>query len=237
VMGTGAILGAVDDLVQKARALAAERLEVAVADVEFGAGEFRIVGTDRRIGWEELARTGLPLDGAGAFAPPAPTFPNGCHICEVEIDPETGRVQLLGYVSVEDIGRVMHPVLVEGQIHGGVVQGIGQSLLEEIRYDDSGQLVTGSFMDYAMPRAADIPPIVSVNLEVPTALNPLGVKGVGEAGTVGAMAATTNAICHALQPAGVRHLDMPATPLRVWQALHDAGYEPRAEPTTQQGGR
>jgi carbon-monoxide dehydrogenase large subunit len=225
VMGASAITGAADDLVHQARALAAERLEAAVADIEFGAGEFRITGTDRRIGWDELARGGTPLAGAGEFMAPAPTFPNGCHVCEVEIDPETGHVQLLGYVSVEDIGRVMHPVLVEGQIHGGVAQGIGQSLLEEIRYDDSGQLITGSFMDYAMPRATDIPPIVSVNLEVPTALNPLGVKGVGEAGTVGAMAATTNAICHALLPAGVRHLDMPATPLRVWQALHDAGHE------------
>ena len=226
IMGSSAIIGAAEDLVNKARALAADRLEASPKDVEFSAGEFRVAGTDLRIGWADLAGTGTPLAGAGAFVPPAPTFPNGCHVCEVEVDPETGHVQLQRYVSVEDIGRVMHPKLVEGQIHGGVVQGIGQSLLEEIRYDASGQLVTGSFMDYAMPRAADVPPIISVNLEVPTALNPLGVKGVGEAGTVGALAATTNAICHALVPAGVRHLDMPATPLRVWEALRDAGYGP-----------
>ena len=226
IMGSSAFIAAGEDLVKKARALAADRLEVSAADVEFSAGEFRVAGTDLRVGWAELAGAGTPLSGAGAFVPPAPTFPNGCHVCEVEVDPETGHVQLQRYVSVEDIGRVMQPKLVEGQIHGGVVQGIGQSLLEEIRYDASGQLVTGSFMDYAMPRAADVPPIISVNLEVPTALNPLGVKGVGEAGTVGALAATTNAICNALAPAGVRHLDMPATPLRVWEALRDAGYGP-----------
>lgn len=224
VMGSGAIIGAADDLVHTARALAADRLEVSAADVEFSMGEFRVAGTDLRLGWADLAGAGTPLAGAGAFVPPAPTFPNGCHVCEVEIDPQTGQVQLLRYVSVEDVGRVMHPQLVEGQIHGGVVQGIGQALLEEIRYDASGQLVTGSFMDYAIPRAADVPPIISDYLEVPTALNPLGVKGVGEAGTVGALAATTNAICHALAPAGVRHLDMPATPMRVWEALRDAGH-------------
>ena len=226
IMGSSAIIGAAEDLVKKARAVAAARLEVAETDVAFSAGEFRVAGTDLQMGWADIAAAGTPLVGAGAFVPPAPTFPNGCHVCEVEVDPETGHVQLQRYVSVEDIGRVMHPRLVEGQIHGGVVQGIGQSLLEEIRYDASGQLVTGSFMDYAMPRAADVPPIISVNLEVPTALNPLGVKGVGEAGTVGALAATTNAICNALVPAGVRHLDMPATPLRVWEALRDAGYGP-----------
>jgi carbon-monoxide dehydrogenase large subunit len=223
VLGGSAVMLASDDLIDKAKAQAAEHLEAAAEDIEFSAGQLRVVGTDRQVSLRELAAKAA-LVGAGRFMPPAPTFPNGCHVCEVEVDPETGRVQLLSYISVEDVGRVLHPTLVEGQIHGGVVQGIGQALLEEIRYDESGQLVTGSFMDYAMPRAADVPPIVSVNLEVPTALNPLGVKGVGEAGTVGAIAAVTNAICHALQPAGVRHLDMPATPLRVWQALRDAGH-------------
>ena len=126
------------------------------------------------------------------------------------------------YVSVEDVGRVLNPALVEGQIHGGVAQGIGQALMEQVCFDDHGQLLTGSFMDYAMPRAEDVPTIVSANLETPTALNPLGVKGVGEAGTVGALSATMNAVCNALLPEGVRHLDMPATPMRVWQALRDA---------------
>lgn len=226
IMGSSAIIGAATDLVTKARALAAERLEVAASDVEFSAGEFRVPGTDLRVGWGDLAGAGTLLSGAGAFLPPAPTFPNGSHVSEVEIDAETGLVRVLSYVSVEDIGRVMHPMLVEGQIHGGVAQGLGQSLLEEIRYDHMGQLVTGSFMDYAMPRATDVPRIVSVNLEVPTALNPLGVKGVGEAGTIGALTAITNAVCNALALVGVRHLDMPATPLRVWEALRDAGYGP-----------
>jgi aerobic carbon-monoxide dehydrogenase large subunit len=156
------------------------------------------------------------------FKPERPTFPNGCHICELEIDPATGAVTPLKYVSVEDVGRVLNPVFVEGQIHGGVAQGMGQALMEQICFDDYGQLLTGSFMDYAMPRAEDVPAIVSANLETPTALNPLGVKGVGEAGTVGALSATMNAVCDALRPEGVRHLDMPATPMRVWQALREA---------------
>jgi len=228
VMGASAVLKAVDDLIRQGTEQAAQKLEAATTDIEFGQGRFRIVGTDRSVGLAELAQAAA-LAGAGEFTPPSPTFPNGCHICEVEIDGETGHVQVVGYVSVEDVGRVLNPVLVEGQIHGGVAQGLGQSLLEEIRYDENGQLVTGSFTDYTMPRAADMPPIISANREVPTQLNPLGVKGVGEAGTVGAMAATTNAICHALAAVGVPHLDMPATPLRVWQALRDAGYAPAAQ--------
>ncbi|MEO8135826.1 MAG: xanthine dehydrogenase family protein molybdopterin-binding subunit [Betaproteobacteria bacterium] len=234
IQGGSAVARAVDDLIQKGSELAADKLEAAVSDIEFSDGAFRISGTDRSIGLTDLAlemesrSAGQTfLAGLGQFAPARPTFPNGCHICEVEIDPETGEVTPIRYVSVEDVGRVLNPMLVEGQIHGGVVQGIGQALLEEIRYDESGQLVTGSFMDYAMPRAVDMPDIVSVCLETPTALNPLGVKGVGEAGTVGALSATINAVCHALQPTGIRHLDMPATPMRVWQALRDAGYRPR----------
>ena len=232
VIGGSAVVKTVDDLIAKARQIASEQLEARVEDIEFADGACRIVGTDRVISLGELARLvqenprdGLDLlAGSAQFTPARPTFPNGCHICEVEIDPETGQVTPIAYVAVEDVGRVLNPALVEGQIHGGVVQGIGQALQEEIRYDETGQLVSGSFMDYAMPRAADIPVIVSVNLETPTALNPLGVKGVGEAGTVGALSATNNAVCHALLAAGIRHLDMPATPMRVWQALHDAGY-------------
>ncbi len=228
IQGGSAAVHAVDDMIEKGRQLAASKLETAVADIEYSAGVFRVRGTDRSIELGELAQAAEPgaavLGGFGEFTPKAPTFPNGCHICEVEIDPDTGTVTPTYYVSIEDVGRVMNPVIVEGQIHGAVVQGIGQILLEHIRYDESGQLVTGSFMDYAMPRAADMPSIVSVNLETLTALNPLGVKGVGEAGTVGALGAAINAVCHALQPAGIRHLDMPATPMRVWQALQDAGY-------------
>jgi carbon-monoxide dehydrogenase large subunit len=146
----------------------------------------------------------------------------------VEIDPETGQVEVISYVSVEDVGRVLNPALVEGQIHGGVAQGVGQALLEEVRYQD-GQLITGSFMDYAMPRASDLPSVVSENLEVPTPTNVLGVKGVGEAGAVGGLAAAMNAVCNALAPAGIRHLDMPATPARIWTALQATGYQRRID--------
>lgn len=223
--GTAASLS-VDDLIDKARHLAARELEASVHDIEYAAGVFRVAGSDLTITLGDVASTaeqgGASLLGAGQFALSQSTFPNGCHICEVEVDPDTGAVEVVGYTSVEDVGRVMNPKLVEGQIHGGVAQGIGQALMEQICYDETGQLLTGSFMDYAMPRASDMPAMRGENPETPTPLNPLGVKGVGEAGTVGALAATMNAVCHALQPAGVRHIDMPATPLRVWTALMEA---------------
>ena len=221
--GTVAIRG-VDDLVEKAGLLAAARLEVAAEDLSFSNGAFRVAGTDLEVTLAELANGTATLSGSAQFKPQQATFPNGCHICEVDIDAGTGLVTVVNYVCVEDVGRVLNPLLVEGQIHGGVAQGIGQALLEEIRFDRAGQLQTGSFMDYAMPRAADLPVVVCLNLETPTALNPLGVKGVGEAGTVGAMSATMNAVCNALQVAGVRHIDMPATPTKVWEALHGAGW-------------
>jgi carbon-monoxide dehydrogenase large subunit len=236
IQGGSATIHGVDDLIDKGRELASRKLEAAVSDIEFSGGAFRIRGTDRSVALGELAQdveaSGQALlAGRGQFTPSQPTYPNGCHICEVEIDAETGEVTPIRYVSVEDVGTVLNPVLVDGQIHGGVVQGMGQVMLEEIRYDESGQLVTGSFMDYAMPRAADMPEIVCADHEVPTALNPLGVKGVGEAGTVGALSAAINAVCHALQPAGIRHLDMPATPMRVWRALRDAGYAQGIKPS------
>ena len=219
IQGGSALRRAADDLIDKARAAAAQKLEAHAADIEFVQGVLRVRGTDHAVTLGELARAGQALEGVGEFKPQRPTFPNGCHICEVEIDPATGEVTPLLYVSVEDVGRVLNAALVEGQIHGGVAQGIGQALMEQVCFDGYGQLVTGSFMDYAMPRAGDMPRIVSANLETPTALNPLGVKGVGEAGTVGALSATMNAVCNALLPGGVRHLDMPTTPVRVWEAL------------------
>ena len=222
IQGGSALVRAKDDLLDRARALAATALEVHPDDLAFAEGAFQVRGTDRVVRLAELARGGAVLLGSGDFAPSRPTFPNGCHVCEVEIDPATGQVTPVNYVAVEDVGTVLQPVLVEGQLHGGIAQGMGQVLLEEICHDAGGQLVTGSFMDYAMPRAADLPPMRCVTLETPTATNPLGVKGVGEAGTVGAMSATMNAVCHALLPEGVLHLDMPATPARVWQALQDA---------------
>lgn len=232
IMAGAAVSRSLDELIEKGRQVASRHLAVPVSEIEFAEGLFRVAGTDRAIHMSALAQAAeanspdgeARLAGAAHFVPKHPTFPNGCHICEVEIDPETGVVTPISYVSVEDVGRVVNPVLVEGQIHGGVAQGIGQALFEEIRYDESGQLVTGAFTDYAMPRASDMPVIVSANLEVPTVQNPLGVKGVGEAGTVGALSATVNAVCNALGTAGIRHLDMPATPMRVWQALQEAGY-------------
>jgi carbon-monoxide dehydrogenase large subunit len=161
-----------------------------------------------------------------AFTAPAVTFPNGCQVCEVEIDEETGAVRIVRHTVVDDVGTMVNPMLVEGQIHGGVVQGLGQGLFEELTYEPAtGQLLAGSFMDYAMPRADDVPFFDVVSHEVPTKVNPLGAKGVGEAGTVGALPALLNAVNDALAPLGVRHLDMPVTPERVWRAIR-AGKEP-----------
>jgi carbon-monoxide dehydrogenase large subunit len=225
--GSAITLG-IDQLLEEGRKRAAEHFEAAVSDVEFADGQFKIAGTDRVISLAETARLGDGdgLSGAGEFKLDQPTYPNGCHICEVEVDPTTGIVEVLSYVGVEDVGHVVNPMLVEGQIHGGVAQGIGQTLKEWIVHEEgSGQLTTGSFMDYGMPRANDMPPFVCANVEVPTALNPLGVKGVGEAGTVGALAASMNAVCHALSQVGVRHLDMPMTSERVWRAIQDQATE------------
>ena len=176
----------------------------------------------------DVARHAQGKDPAGLsetaeFMPPAVTFPNGCHMVEVEIDPETGVVEIERYSIVEDIGNVLNPKLAHGQIQGGVAMGVGQALGEVITYDaQSGQLISGSFMDYQMPRADDIPSVHLETRAVPTAVNPLGVKGVGEAGTVGSLVATINAVCDALSPLGIRHIEMPATPARVWAAIQDA---------------
>jgi carbon-monoxide dehydrogenase large subunit len=158
-----------------------------------------------------------------AWRPPAPTFPNGCHVCEVEIDRETGTLDILRYAAVDDVGTVINPLLMIGQLHGGIVQGVGQIALENVVWDRvTGQLVSASFMDYTMPRADDLPYFEMEINEVPTATNPMGVKGAGEAGCVGAMPALMNAIVEALRPLGITTLDMPATPERLWRAMEDA---------------
>ncbi len=160
----------------------------------------------------------------GGVAPPAPTFPNGCHVCEVEIDRDTGALDIVRYAAVDDVGTVINPLLMIGQLHGGIAQGVGQIALENVVWDrESGQLVSGSFMDYAMPRADDLPSFEMEINEVPTATNPMGVKGAGEAGCVGAMPALMNAIVDALRPLGVATFDMPATPERLWRAMRDGG--------------
>ncbi len=228
-----AILATAAIVIEKGRRAAADMLEAAPADVAFEAGRFSIVGTDRGIDIITLAteqhravregRDGTILDTAEVAKVDAHTFPNGCHLAEVEVDPETGRARVVRYVVCDDVGRAINPLIVRGQVHGGVAQGIGQSAFEHTVYDpDSGQLVSGSFMDYALPRAGDVPPIDVELIEVPCVTNPPGVKGAGEAGAVGSPPAVMNAILDALSVRGVRQLDMPATPARVWEALQSA---------------
>ncbi len=228
-----AIVEAAAKVIEKGRLAAAHVLEAAAADIEFVRGRFTIAGTDRSIGIMELAAKlragpkppeGMPdsLDVSHATGPIPSAFPNGTHIAEVEIDPETGVVELVKYSSVNDFGTVVNPLLVEGQVHGGVVQGLGQALLENAVYDGDGQLLAGSFMDYAMPRAHHLCDIGFVSHPVPAKSNPLGTKGCGEAGSAGGLASIMNAIVDALSVYGIRHFDMPATPERVWQAIRDA---------------
>jgi len=233
-IGGAAVTIAVDKVIEKAKRIAAELLEAAVVDVTFDAGRFTIAGTDRSIDLAAVARAvndpALIMPGeegglveSGEFVPTAVTFPNGTHVCEVEIDPDTGVTEVVRYSAVEELGRVLNPLLVAGQIHGGVVQGIGQAMGEQIVHDrETGQMLTASFMDYQMPRADDVPAFQMATREVPTKVNPLGAKGVGEAGTVGALAAVMNAVNDALAPLGIRHFDMPATSGRVWAAIQAA---------------
>ncbi len=230
-IGGSAVMLAVDKVIERAKKLASDLLETAVADIELREGKFHIAGTDRSIDVASVGRASFDpnfvppgeeggLTESGEFIPTAVTFPNGTHICEVEIDPDTGVTQVVRYSAVEELGKVLNPLIVGGQIHGGVVQGIGQAMGELIVHDpDSGQMLTASFMDYQMPRAGELPDFRLATREVPTKVNPLGAKGVGEAGTVGAMAAVMNAVNDALAPLGIRHFDMPATPGRVWEAI------------------
>jgi carbon-monoxide dehydrogenase large subunit len=233
-LGGSAVLMATDRIIEKAKAIAAHLLEASEADLDFADGVFSIAGTDRtvplrRIAAEAWDPKNLPagvepgLVASAAYAAGEQNFPNGTHVCELEIDPETGEVEILRYHVVDDVGTVMNPLLLEGQIRGGIAQGVGQLLLEDIHFDPAtGQLVTGSFMDYAMPRAADMPMMHCETNPVPTKTNPLGVKGAGEAGAVGAMPAVGNALIDALKPYGIRDLPMPATPERIWRAIREA---------------
>ncbi|MBI2754800.1 MAG: xanthine dehydrogenase family protein molybdopterin-binding subunit [Betaproteobacteria bacterium] len=221
-IGGIAAQSAAGEVIEKGRQAAAKQLEVAAVDVEYGEGEFRVAGTDRRLSLFDAARAaGGKLEATHTRAPEASTYPNGCHLCEVEIDPDTGETRIVRYTVVDDFGRAINPLLLEGQVHGGTVQGIGQALLEHAVYDpESAQLLTGSFMDYAMPRADDVPSLDCAFHHVPCTSNPLGVKGAGEAGAVGAPAAVVNAIVDALYPqTGLKHLDMPLTREKVWRAL------------------
>ena len=223
--GGASVAGATSKLAAKLKESAADALEAAVSDLEIADGAVRVVGTDRTISFADLARRpqtrGRALSAHDAFTPEAATFPNGTHLAEVEIDPETGATRILDYVVVDDFGATLNPLLLAGQVHGGTVQGIGQALMESTVYDaSSGQLVSASLMDYALPRAADIPALAFETRNVPCRTNPLGVKGAGEAGAIGSCPAVMNAILDALWRAyRIRHVDMPATPERLWAAI------------------
>jgi len=234
VIGGTALWMAADKVIAKSRKIAARMLEAAEADLVFADGRFAVAGTDRGVALKDVARAAfqpgqLPpgvepgLYETGTFVPKQDTWPNGTHVCEVEIDPETGAVTLDRYALVDDVGTVINPLTLKGQIHGGVAQGVGQALMEQIVYDpESGQLLTATFMDYAMPRADTLPDMVIGSNPVPTKLNPMGAKGAGEAGTVGALPVVINAVMDALAPLGVRDFDMPATGARIWQAIQAA---------------
>jgi len=233
VTGTAVTL-AVKDVIARGRKLAAHLMEAAEADIEFADGSFKVAGTDKALTVAQLAynahtKSKLPpdqpvgLQGDGTFLPGGATFPNGCHIAEIEIDPDTGGVSFQRYTIVDDFGNVLNPMMLEGQVHGGTIQGIGQALYESCEYDPAtGQLLSGSYMDYAMPRADRMPTIDFSYNEVPCKNNPLGVKGAGEAGTIGAPPAVIHAVLDALKPYGVAHIDMPATPQKIWRLIHKA---------------
>ena len=227
-MQGSSIRHAADEVIERFRPLAEEELEVAGADLVFEEGAFRVAGTDREVGLVDLAeaarrrgKTEL-LSTTREFTVPGRSYPNGAHFAEVEVDPETGRTRVVKYTVVDDFGYLINPMLAEGQVHGGVAQGIGQAVTEEVAFSAEGQLLSGSFMDYAMPRADDVPFVAFHTELVPSTANPIGMKGCGEAGTVGALAAVTNAALDAVWDAGVRHVDMPLTPVRVWSWLQAA---------------
>ena len=236
VMGGSAMWQAAGKVIDKGKRIAAHLLEAGETDIAFAEGRFSVAGTDRGVTLKEVARAaflpGLPagiepgLFEHAAFTPAGTTYPNGSHVCEVEIDPDTGAVELAGYWVVDDVGTEINPLMLKGQVMGGIAQGVGQVLMEKLAYDESGQLLTASFMDYAMPRAADLCNFEVKSNPVPTQLNPLGVKGAGEAGTVGALPVVMCAILDALAPLGVKDLEMPATPERVWRAIQDAKGKP-----------
>ena len=231
-VGGASLSRASKGLAEKLKRLAADKLEAGTDDLEIVEGAVRVVGTDRAVDLAVLAEAAKPEDlkADGDWTPPAATFPNGTHVVEVEVDPELGEIDLVSYVVVDDFGVTLNPKLLAGQVHGGIVQGVGQALHERTVYDAEGQLVTASFMDYRMPRAADIPEIRFETRNVPSTTNALGMKGAGEAGAIGSCPAVMNAVVDALDAAyGIRHLDMPATPDAVRAVIREAAPRVAAE--------
>jgi carbon-monoxide dehydrogenase large subunit len=231
VIGGSALRSAADEIIAKAKAIAAFLLEASAGDLEFKDGSFRVVGTDRAVGLQQIAKwtyhpARLPkhlrvgLEASSYFAAEPPAFPNGCHVCEVEVDPDTGAVTIDRYTAVDDFGRLINPLIVTGQVHGAVTQGLGQALGESMVHDDTGQLLTASFMDYAVPRASQLPPFTVAFNEEPCLTNPLGVKGAGEGGCVAAPPVLINAVLDALRPLGIQNIQMPATAEQIWRALN-----------------
>ncbi|MDP3768509.1 MAG: molybdopterin-dependent oxidoreductase, partial [Dehalococcoidia bacterium] len=227
-----------DQIVEKGKRIAAWMLEAADADIEYGDRRFSVKGTDRSVDLFEVAAAALradapedcrgPLDGTSDETMPVPSFPYGCAVCEVEVDPETGVVELVRYTTVDDCGRAVNPMILHGQTHGGIAQGVGQALWESCAYDaETGQLLSATLMDYALPRADMLPAFTTEISEVPSTSHPLGLRGGGEGGTTPALGAVVNAICDALAELGVEHIEMPATSERVWQAIRDAPREAR----------
>jgi aerobic carbon-monoxide dehydrogenase large subunit len=237
LVGGNGLRMAADAVIARGKQMAGALMEAAPDDIEFNAGTFTVVGTDEKMSIAQIAgaffapagpvtKLGLGLDGVGTWSGVpggAPNYPNGCQVCEVEVDPDTGAVRIDRFVAIDDLGKVINPMICEGQIHGGVAQGIGQALFEGVVYDEqSGQLMTGSFLDYGMPRADDFPEFVSELVEIPAKTNPLGIKGIGEAGAIAAPPTVVNAVLDALRELGVEHIDMPLTPSRIWQAAQKA---------------
>jgi len=235
VVGGSALKRAAEQMIEKGKERAAAMMEADKGDIDFKDGQYVVKGTDKTVALVDVAkasfapmgpltnRFGVGLEAEGSFSPEPPSHPNGCHVCEVEIDPETGEVKLDRYHMIDDLGRILNPMIVVGQMQGGSVQGMGQALMEHQVYDrKSGQLLTGSFLDYAMPRASVLPTIDTRMEEIACKTNPLGVKGIGESGTIGAPPTIINAVIDALSPLGVTQIDMPATPLRVWETIQKA---------------
>ncbi|MGH9058680.1 MAG: xanthine dehydrogenase family protein molybdopterin-binding subunit, partial [Acidimicrobiales bacterium] len=234
-VGGTAIQMATDKVIEKARTIAAHQLEAAEEDLDFSGGTFSVRGSPDRalplagIAFEAFTAHNLPdgteptLEASVVYDPPNFTFPFGTHVAVVEVDEETGRVELVKYVAVDDCGNQINPLIVEGQVHGGIVQGVAQALWEEAVYDAQGNLMSSTFADYLVPSAADVPGMVTDTTVTPSPTNPMGVKGVGEAGTIGSAPAVINAVVDALSPHGVTNIEMPATPERVWAAIHDRG--------------
>jgi carbon-monoxide dehydrogenase large subunit len=223
-VGGIAVYQAAEEVRNKARQLAAQLLEAAAGDIEFADGEFRVKGAPRRtITIQQVARQAAianlanEITGDSTFEPSNFTFPFGTHICVVEVDPQTGAIAIKKYVAVDDFGKVINPMLVDGQVHGAIAQGIGQALFEGVIYDGNGQLVNDTLMNYAIPRAADLPQLQLARTETPSPVNPLGLKGVGEAGTIGATPAVVSAVVDALAPFGITHIDMPLTAPKIWR--------------------